>query len=109
LKERPIFINQDELKIDRDKNKILIDNKFERYYKYDSTKLVVDGIKDKIVYEFNGCKFHGCRKCFPQDVHLYNRTMEKQNILEATGYEVVTMWECDWNKKKKMLGKIQKK
>ena len=57
-------------------------------------------MKNKIVYEFNGCKFHGCRKCYPNEVGVYNRTMEKSNILEAAGYNVVSIWECDWNKKK---------
>jgi hypothetical protein len=65
----------------------------------------VDGLdkKNKIVYEFNGCKFHGCRKCYPNEVGVYNRTMEKLNILEAAGYKVVSISECDWNKTKAKL------
>ena len=62
----------------------------------------MDGLdkKNKIVYEFNGCRFHGCRKCYPNEVGVYNRTMEKLNILEAAGYKVVSISECEWNKKK---------
>ena len=52
------------------------------------------------VYEFNGCNFHGCRKCYPNEVGVYNRTMENLHILEAAGYNVVSIRECDWSRQK---------
>ena len=57
--------------------------------------------KTKVIKEFNGCKWHGCPKCYPENVGQYNRTVERQNILEIAGYKVETMWECEWNEIKK--------
>ena len=70
-------------------------------------KYKVDGRCGNTVYEFNGCYYHGCPKCFPDDevvVHLnsfksmsekYQDTLEKEELLKSKGYTVVTMWECD--------------
>lgn len=80
----------------------------------------VDGYdeKSKTVYEFNGCHFHGCQKCYHSnryELHpvlkqtyetLYKKTQEKKYFLKKQGYKVETMWECDWNKKKKESSKI---
>ena len=63
-----------------------------------------------ILYEFNGDYWHGNPEIFnPNDLNeivnktfgeLYNKTIEKKNILEAAGYKVVSIWENDWNKLK---------
>ena len=58
------------------------------------------------VYEFHGCKFHGCPKCFPQDrqkikdprtkqslEELYALTLKKRQYLEKRGMIYVQMWE----------------
>ena len=64
------------------------------------------------VYEFNGCFWHGCPRCFPDrdktrhkmhdqtmpDVH--EATILKQDALFAEGYSVIVMWECEWTKLK---------
>lgn len=73
-------------------------------------KYRVDGYeeKSKTVFEFNGCFFHGHSKCISNmnsinpvskvsfEV-LLKRTNQKRNSLQKAGFNVVTMWECDWN------------
>ena len=76
----------------------------------------VDGYdaERKIVYEFYGCLWHGCKTCFPygRDEPLrvtdgrsmeenYARTVHRRDALKAKGYDVVEMWECTWNAMKK--------
>ena len=61
------------------------------------------------VYEFHGCLWHGCRKCFPYNRdtkhsvnsdrtlnELYRNTCVKTNALRQYGYDVIEMWECQW-------------
>ena len=59
----------------------------------------VDGYdrKNKNVYLFQGCYWHGCRKCHPENTTKYNKTMEQVNLLENNGYNVIQMWECEWS------------
>jgi hypothetical protein len=93
------------------KNKIINDGnkkKGEQLYKkyYDLKRpFVVDGldIKNKQVYLFQGCYWHGCRKCHPENEIKYDKTMEQVNLLESAGYTVNQMWECDWIKLKSTL------
>jgi hypothetical protein len=59
--------------------------------------------KNKIIKEFYGCFWHGCRKCHPEQIAKYDRTMERQNILEEAGYKIESIWECEWNKEKATL------
>jgi G:T-mismatch repair DNA endonuclease (very short patch repair protein) len=58
----------------------------------------VDGYckNNKTIKEFYGCFWHGCRKCFPENVLSYNKTIERENILRNNGYNVQTIWECEW-------------
>ena len=78
------------------------------------TNFHVDGFDagTNTIYEFHGCFWHGCPRCFPirHESHLrhYDRTM--QDVYETTqqriqqfkelGYHVVEMWECDWSRLK---------
>ena len=78
------------------------------------TNFHVDGFdaSTNTIYEFHGCFWHGCPRCFPirYESHLrhYDRTM--QDVYETTqqriqqfrelGYHVVEMWECDWSRLK---------
>jgi G:T-mismatch repair DNA endonuclease (very short patch repair protein) len=58
------------------------------------------------VYEFNGCFFHGCRKCYhPDDINpltgdkmsvLYEKTMKKEENLRQMGYNVKSVWSCEF-------------
>ena len=79
-------------------------------YRIPGTHFHVDGFDGttNTVYEFHGCFWHGCPRCYPNrhETHLrhYDRTM--QDVYETTqqriqqlreqGYNVVEMWECDW-------------
>jgi G:T-mismatch repair DNA endonuclease (very short patch repair protein) len=69
----------------------------------------VDGY-DKVtntVYEFNGCFFHGCPKCYnseeinPRTGHkmkyLHQKTIMKEKKLKELGYNVISVSECDFN------------
>lgn len=69
----------------------------------------VDGLYGKEVYEFHGCLYHGCPKCFPDRTvamrngretveSVYRKTLEKRQRLEEAGYAVHEMWECDWRR-----------
>nr|CAD2197022.1 unnamed protein product [Meloidogyne enterolobii] len=59
----------------------------------------------KLVIEVNGCCWHGCRKCFPDDeIRLPNgisagKQREKDErrleFIESFGVEVEVYWECD--------------
>jgi len=69
----------------------------------------------KTIYEFLGCWHHGCNKCGKFDeehIHAWkNKTMkelneefeERKKVFEENGYNVVYIWECDWNTMKKEL------
>lgn len=61
------------------------------------------------VFEFNGCYYHGCPKCFKLDRNkpLHDNPNETMNTrfesteakiarLQRFGYKVVQMWECDF-------------
>ncbi|XP_054259393.1 uncharacterized protein LOC128984131 [Macrosteles quadrilineatus] len=74
-------------------------------------KLKVDGFDGQNIYEFQGCYWHGCPKCFPYDrelalkedpsdsLHLrYEQTKTK---IAKLGDNVVQMWECEFRKLKK--------
>ena len=76
----------------------------------------VDGFDQEIntIYEFYGCYFHGCSRCFPRnrDVRrnchkdrtvneVYYTTEKKAAMLRQAGYQVIEKWECDFNPDKK--------
>ena len=73
----------------------------------------VDGFDPvtRTVYEFHGCLWHGCRRCYrgERDIktsvnadrtlnEVYVATMVKIQTLRQGGYTVVQMWECEWKK-----------
>jgi len=66
----------------------------------------VDGISGQIIFEFNGCYYHGCKKCFKnrsQQVagldltadDAFARTLNRKRFLESKGYTVVEIWGCE--------------
>lgn len=80
-------------------------------YRIPESRYTVDGFdpSSNTVYEFQGCFWHGCLRCFkhrdtrhPRHLGLtmqevYNSTRKKIQFLEEErGYNVVEMWECDW-------------
>ena len=74
--------------------------------------MLVDGVdpQRRVAYEYNGCFFHGCLTCFPHQRHVttsrrrgdrtfqecFEATKVKQKQLEADGWVVESMWECQW-------------
>lgn len=66
------------------------------------------------VYAFHGCEFHGCKKCKPNNRHnktfhhpdrtveeMYQATQQKTGLLQAAGYTVAEIWECEFKKELK--------
>jgi hypothetical protein len=69
----------------------------------------VDGIDvtTQTAYDFHGCYYHGCPKCFPDRHQLnkligktfqavYESTTDKGAILALQDWNYVQMWECEW-------------
>ena len=56
-------------------------------------------------FEFQGCFWHGCKKCFNGDTingknqidmaTLQKRTIEKNEKIRAAGFELVKIYECE--------------
>ncbi|GBM04002.1 hypothetical protein AVEN_156168-1, partial [Araneus ventricosus] len=76
-------------------------------------KFDVDGFceEQNTIYQYHGCFFHGCISCFDPDVvnplkdlsmrSLYEKTKEISNILRSKGFQVIEIWEHDFQKMKK--------
>ncbi len=75
------------------------------------TKYKADGCcaSTNTVYEFNGCLWHGCKKCYKDNrqttahprtkqslEELYALTKIKETTLLQLGYKYVCIWEHDW-------------
>lgn len=72
----------------------------------------VDGFDENTntVYQYHGCFFHGCKKCYNPDTinklnnetmdDLYEKTVLRSNEIKAGGYNLVEIWECEWVKSK---------
>ena len=74
-------------------------------------KLLVDGwcAKTRTAYQFHGCYFHGCPKCYDHEETntLNGKTMVTllANTKKHTAYlrrhvKVVEMWECTWKRER---------
>ena len=71
------------------------------------------------VYEFNGCFYHGCPKCFPQrhqrhnkldgatPHELYTRTVQRAKLIRQGGHVVTEKWECEWEAQKREDPKLR--
>lgn len=84
-----------------------------RYYKLDG--YYYDGeTKTRNIYEFFGCYFHGCPKCYhPDEIckrrsrktmkELYDNTLKRLDIIKDyfhTKVNIHTIWECEFDKNK---------
>ena len=79
-------------------------------YRLPGTKLHVDGFdaSTNTIYEYHGCFFHGCPRCYPKRYETHRRhcdrsmqdayedTQQRTRRLRQQGYTVVEMWGCDW-------------
>ncbi|CAH1240722.1 Hypp6078 [Branchiostoma lanceolatum] len=72
----------------------------------------VDGFcaQTNTVYEYHGCFYHGCKKCYEPWVtnpvnslkmgQLYADTLRKRGIIKGAGYTYVEIWSHDFEKLK---------
>ena len=82
----------------------------------------VDGydIATRTVYEFQGCFYHGCPKCYPvRDIkhyanpdrtfeELYQATLAKRMALLRAGFKVLEIWQCEWDEQLKKNAEVQR-
>ena len=61
--------------------------------------------RNNTVYQFYGCYWHGhlCQRRVNPHPHkrvplanMYEDTLQKENYIESLGYQVVSIWECEW-------------
>ena len=76
----------------------------------DNKKFYVDGFCEKTntIFEFYGCFWHGCKKCYKEEIlnpisrktmkDLYNKTISRETIIREKGYNIEIIWECEYNK-----------
>ncbi|XP_064647462.1 uncharacterized protein LOC135500144 [Lineus longissimus] len=75
-------------------------------------RLKVDGFAGNTVFEFYGCLFHGCERCFRfrqlvspfVDMTMYElkmRTVEREEELAKRGFQLETIWECEYERQLK--------
>jgi hypothetical protein len=72
-------------------------------------KYSIDGYckETNTCYEYHGCFWHGCTTCYnPNTINpftnrtngdLYQKTLDRENYIRSKGYNLVVMWEHDWN------------
>ncbi|MGI0075818.1 MAG: DUF7487 domain-containing protein [Nitrosopumilaceae archaeon] len=81
-------------------------------YRIPSTRFFADGYckETNTIYEFYGDFFHGNLKIFESHKlcnpfsdltadELYQKTIERENKIKALGYNLVVMWENEWEKR----------
>jgi hypothetical protein len=68
----------------------------------------VDGFDEKTntVYQYHGCFWHGCIKCYSSDF-INNKNKTAMQIRNA-GYNLIEMWECNWTKSKEYKEEMKK-
>ena len=76
-------------------------------YRIPKTRYHADGYdhKTNTIYEFHGCYWHGCKKCYPDRDsckvvgktldEVYERTMKKEQKIRDLGYNLISVWECE--------------
>ncbi len=82
-------------KFGRHKNKMFTDEDEQKHYNKDKHVFTVDGYIEtsNTFYEANGCYWHGSRKYF-ENTFIYKKTQQSKNMLEAAGYQVEEVWQC---------------
>ena len=53
----------------------------------------------KYIYQFHGCYFHG-HNCLPlnDNEKRYTETLKIDKKIQKSGYELIVIWECEFNK-----------
>ena len=80
----------------------------------DGKSIKIDGYceQTKTMYQFHGCYWHGCNKCYEENTinrfnqysmkYLYNRTLAIDELIKRKGYNLVTIWEHEFDGNKDM-------
>src|SRR5436190_3147674 len=80
----------------------------------------VDGfLEPNTILEAYGCLFHGCRSCYPTHRRprksydggrpvpdlddRYERTVKRERFLRKQGYNVISIWGCEFDRLKKRI------
>lgn len=71
----------------------------------DDKSYIVDGFDGETVFQFYGCYWHGCIKCYPEGFNSVNKKSFKMlnNITQTINkvikkrYKVHYIWECDFD------------
>ena len=68
----------------------------ERCVIIDKKEILVDGYdpETSTIYQFYGCKWHGCPCLGSGSSSKYNNTLRIENQIKSQGYNVVSVWEC---------------
>jgi len=74
------------------------------------TKLEGFDQETNTVYQYHGCFWHGCPKCYNEDTinnvnhesmgDLYHKSKERSKQIINTGFALIEMWKCQWVKTK---------
>lgn len=92
----------------------------EEEFKIPTTNFKADGYckETNTIYEFHGDYWHGNPKIFDSDSmnktcgvthrELYEKTLKKEQIIKDLGYNLVVIWESEWNNINKSIKKLQK-
>ncbi|MGI0075848.1 MAG: DUF7487 domain-containing protein [Nitrosopumilaceae archaeon] len=78
-------------------------------YRIPGTRFYVDGYcrETNTIYEFHGDYWHGNPKLYNENYmtfmyvttgELFQKTIERENLIKELGYDLVVMWENNWNK-----------
>lgn len=69
-------------------------------------RMIVDGLNNNTIYEFYGDYWHGNPKIYSSDKlnthnsktfgELFSRTIQREQILKQSGYNLVSIWESDF-------------
>jgi hypothetical protein len=90
-------------------------------YTIPNTRFRADGYcqETNTIYEFHGDYWHGNPLLFkPSNMNktthctfgeLYQKTLDKEDLIKSLGYNLVVMWEYDWIKMNKCIKRIQQK
>lgn len=75
--------------------------------------------ENNTIYEYNGIFYHGhptiynkdemntvCNKTFGE---LYEKTIKRKNKIIELGYNIMEIWDCDWEKSVKLITLLQRK
>ena len=85
-----------------------------------NTRYKADGYCEETntIYEFHGTIYHGDPRFCKSDEcnylgknygELYQKTLEREQQIKNLGYNLIVIWEYDWNKINKSIKKLQRK